>query len=72
MHVPRLDLAGFNTAPAPDLEQALLRCCAAPRWATSGRRPRPAPRLSSMCSTLLVLGITAVTAPFPSRYFRKN
>jgi len=44
------------------------------RWrcAASGRRPRPAPRLSAICSGLLVQGITAVTASLPRRYLKKN
>jgi len=41
MHVPRPDLTGFNTAPAADLELALLGCCAAPRWATAVTAGRP-------------------------------
>lgn len=42
------DLTGLNTAPAADLEQALLDCCAAPRWAmviTAGRPYRSAAEL---------------------------
>jgi 2-oxo-4-hydroxy-4-carboxy-5-ureidoimidazoline decarboxylase len=35
------DLAGLNTAPAADLEHALLDCCAAPRWATAVAAGRP-------------------------------
>jgi len=42
------------------------------RCAASGSRPRPAQRLSAMCSGLLVPGITAVTASLPRRYLRKN
>ena len=38
-------LAGFNTAPAPDVESALLACCAAPQWArqVAAGRPYPSP-----------------------------
>jgi 2-oxo-4-hydroxy-4-carboxy-5-ureidoimidazoline decarboxylase len=35
------DLTGLNTAPATDLEQALLGCCAAPHWATAVTAGRP-------------------------------
>src|SRR6185312_14076419 len=42
------------------------------RMAASGRRPRAAPRLSVMCSGLLVPGMTAVTVGLASRYLRKN
>jgi 2-oxo-4-hydroxy-4-carboxy-5-ureidoimidazoline decarboxylase len=35
------DLTGLNTAPAADLEQVLLDCCAAPRWATAVTAGRP-------------------------------
>ena len=40
MQVPP-DLTGLNTAPAADLEQALLDCCAAPRWAAALIAGRP-------------------------------
>jgi 2-oxo-4-hydroxy-4-carboxy-5-ureidoimidazoline decarboxylase len=35
------DLTGLNTVPAADLEQALLDCCAAPRWAAALTAGRP-------------------------------
>jgi 2-oxo-4-hydroxy-4-carboxy-5-ureidoimidazoline decarboxylase len=35
------DLTGLNTAPAADLEQVLLDCCAAPRWAMAVTAGRP-------------------------------
>jgi 2-oxo-4-hydroxy-4-carboxy-5-ureidoimidazoline decarboxylase len=38
-------LAGFNTAPAADVEAALLACCASPQWArqVAAGRPYPSP-----------------------------
>lgn len=40
LEVPH-DLPGMNAAPAAELEQALLDCCAAPRWATAVMTGRP-------------------------------
>lgn len=40
LEVP-LDLTGLNTMPAADLEQALLDCCAARRWAAAVTAGRP-------------------------------
>jgi 2-oxo-4-hydroxy-4-carboxy-5-ureidoimidazoline decarboxylase len=34
-------LTGLNAAPVADLEEALLGCCAAPRWATAVAAGRP-------------------------------
>src|SRR5665213_1308777 len=42
------------------------------RWLASGNRPRPALILSARCAGFVVPGITAVTASWPSRNFRKN
>jgi 2-oxo-4-hydroxy-4-carboxy-5-ureidoimidazoline decarboxylase len=38
-----MDLAGFNAAPAAEIEAALLACCSAPEWAqaVAGGRPYP-------------------------------
>jgi cardiolipin synthase len=44
----------------------LARCCA------SGNRPRPAARLSCRCCTLLVAGMTQVTAGWARMNLRKN
>jgi 2-oxo-4-hydroxy-4-carboxy-5-ureidoimidazoline decarboxylase len=41
MLVPPADLTGLNGAPAADVEQALLDCCAVPRWATAVTAGRP-------------------------------
>src|SRR3954451_23645610 len=40
IHRP-MDLAGFNQAPATDVEAALLDCCASPQWARLVAAGRP-------------------------------
>jgi 2-oxo-4-hydroxy-4-carboxy-5-ureidoimidazoline decarboxylase len=36
-----MDLAGFNAAPATEVEAALLECCSAPQWARAVAARRP-------------------------------
>ena len=44
----------------------------ASRWAASGTGPVAAPRLSTMCLTLVVAGMTQVTAGCPRIHFRNS
>ncbi|WP_166681725.1 2-oxo-4-hydroxy-4-carboxy-5-ureidoimidazoline decarboxylase [Streptomyces bluensis] len=43
-----INLDGFNTAPAPDTEQALLTCCRSLRWAHRVAEHRPYPDLEAL------------------------